>query len=182
MICSTTSSSNLIDIVPGIVSIINIIIIIYIFISQKKYQKKINLFTKKSIWFYKLIIESHMDDIDKFFNFMEINIPIHIEYLTKFRSNNTVPKFIEKSRERIRQIKQEADKFDKNIIDLVRSINLYLGNEISSIVEGLIDTITEEINDLLTDDKPRTKRQKYVREYRIKLIKKLYQYDLKETK
>jgi hypothetical protein len=171
--------SNFTEVLVAIIPLLNLLLVIYFFISTRRYSVNIRRAEKQTIWYRELIIQPNLEIINIFFDEYYKIIEQSIVELSKTAEDFFTDEYSQKIlRKIIHQCNIRSNDFGKEFIDIVSAFDEEFGQEIYINLDLLQDNLSislSECQDLKTLKK--TDFKKIIRENRIELYKKLYKYN-----
>lgn len=191
LLCCDIDKSNSLtisEIANIVIAIANIFLAGYIFIYQLRKDKKDEIKQREKeqsdrvtvldlqeqnirlLWFKELIVQPHLSNINLFY-----------QNLHALEEQLAIPHISEDTKESsLEFVKLECSKIRKSFIDILRTVNPELHNEIKNNIDNLLDHITNKLFDagLNLNDKPTFEREvgSKISYSHNDLISKLYSY------
>jgi hypothetical protein len=183
MNCSSTNNwTYLFNSLQLVLMITNLIIIAYIFRNTKNVEKQKRIFDKKSSWFFKLIIESHLGDIEIYYSSLVEDISKLQSHL--FENKGGVFKVFSLNDAKGDVVSKLSDKFrnyNQSIIVLINVLSESLAAELFRENEVLRDQLIESIDNIKSYNKREIEIiQAKIIESKINFLNKLYVFDVSQ--
>lgn len=172
-----TILQNIKDIVQSVVLLINLILIIYFYNSNKHLDKRKRINDKKSIWFRQVLLEPHLQDITNFYNEINKTLLSFDKWLNANYKNANIGSIQKEIQKTITNLNKIISNFNKEFIDLLLSIDEKFAKKLFQCNEGIRDEVTELLGNVLQDKDNMKGYDDVVRKHKIQFIKELFDYD-----
>jgi hypothetical protein len=163
-------------IITSIVAVVNLLIVIYIYVSTKRHNSIIRDAEKKAVWYRELIIKPHSVALEKLYTDLKGTFEVHKNLIINLIQNDQMKEVDIEIGKLIRSLKSTIEEFEFFFVDVVNSIDSEFAKKLYTMLDDLADRMISIAESIKNVDEFKDEHIEILRLHRVKLLKNLYDY------
>lgn len=179
-----TANPDTLDVIAklavALISIVNLLVVLYIFRSTRRFSQLSIVVEKKSIWFRELAIQPNLERINQFYKGAQVLLETaQSEILGAIHVNREHNTILTLSQAKVGQFNGLLVEIRKDFIDILAAMDENFGKSLYAYFDELQDQVIPKFEELLSKgDQCKCDFRSVLTEHRLKLFQMLYNYEV----